>query len=82
MFQLPFFVTACDYTLIGEELFAATAYISREAPLVGSLRAQDWFKLVLAVCIGVGVVLTGLGALGVGWAAAAGAWFIERFVTK
>jgi hypothetical protein len=25
--QLPFFVTACDYTLIGEELFAASAYL-------------------------------------------------------
>jgi len=24
--QLPFFITACDYTLMGEELYAASAY--------------------------------------------------------
>ncbi len=28
--QLPFFVASCDYTLIGEELFAASAYLARE----------------------------------------------------
>ncbi len=30
VFQLPFFITACDYTLIGEELYAASAYLSKE----------------------------------------------------
>ncbi len=44
--QLPFFVTACDYTLIGEELYAASAYLSREPLLLGSLKAQDYSKLV------------------------------------
>jgi hypothetical protein len=38
---LPFFVAACDYTLIGEELFAASAYLSREPKLLGSLKGQD-----------------------------------------
>ena len=28
--QLPFFVATCDYTLIGEELYAASAYLSRD----------------------------------------------------
>jgi len=28
--QIPFFVTACDYTLIGEEFFAASAYLSQD----------------------------------------------------
>ncbi|MHC4321464.1 MAG: DUF6754 domain-containing protein, partial [Planctomycetota bacterium] len=27
--QLPFFITTCDYTLMGEELYAASAYLSR-----------------------------------------------------
>jgi hypothetical protein len=31
--QLPLFVAACDYTLIGEELYAASAYMSREPKL-------------------------------------------------
>lgn len=45
--QLPFFVTACDYTLIGEELYAASAYLSREPLLLGSLKAQDYGKLIV-----------------------------------
>jgi hypothetical protein len=44
--QLPFFVTACDYTLIGEELYAASAYLSREPLLLGSLKAQDYGKVI------------------------------------
>ena len=39
--QLPFFVAACDYTLIGEEFFAASAYLSGEPSQLGSLRGQD-----------------------------------------
>ncbi len=39
--QLPFFITACDYTLIGEELYAGSVYLSREPLLLGTLKAQD-----------------------------------------
>jgi hypothetical protein len=49
--QLPFFVTACDYTLIGEELYAASAYLSREPLLLGSLKAQDYGKLLVLALI-------------------------------
>jgi len=45
--QLPFFVTACDYTIIGEELYAASAYLSRTPVLVGSLKAQDMGKAII-----------------------------------
>lgn len=45
--QLPFFITSCDYTLMGEELYAASAYLSREPLLLGSLRAQDFGKAIL-----------------------------------
>ncbi len=45
--QLPFFVAACDYTLIGEELYAAGAYLSREPILLGSIRGQDLAKALL-----------------------------------
>ena len=47
VFQLPFFITACDYTLIGEELYAASAYLSREPLLMGSLKGQDWGKMIV-----------------------------------
>lgn len=49
--QLPFFVTACDYTLIGEELYAASAYISKEPLLLGAIKGEDWGKSVIAVTL-------------------------------
>jgi hypothetical protein len=61
--QLPFFVTTCDYTLIGEELYAASAYLSREPVQVGTLRGQDLGKAFLLTILGIGTVLTTLGTL-------------------
>jgi hypothetical protein len=49
--QLPFFIAACDYTLIGEELYAASAYLSKEPMYLGSLKAQDLFKVLISVAI-------------------------------
>lgn len=62
--QLPFFIAACDYTLIGEELYAASAYLSREPMLLGSLKGQDWGKLLIFAMIVVGVFLE---LFGVNW---------------
>ncbi len=59
--QLPFFVVACDYTLIGEELYAAGAYLSREPRLLGSLKASDLMKVALIAIIVVGSVLETMG---------------------
>ncbi|MBN1423737.1 hypothetical protein JXA88_04190 [Candidatus Fermentibacteria bacterium] len=59
--QLPFFVVACDYTLIGEELYAASAYLSREPLILGSIKGQDLVKAALIVLIVVGMVLSSLG---------------------
>lgn len=55
--QLPFFVAACDYTLIGEEFFAASAYLSGEAAQLGSLKGQDVGKVIVAVGIIIGVLM-------------------------
>jgi hypothetical protein len=61
--QLPFFVAACDYTLIGEELFAASAYLSREPKLLGSLKGQDiGGKLVFLVLSLIFIALVTIGA--------------------
>lgn len=54
--QLPFFIAACDFTLIGEELFAASAYLSGEPKQLGSLKGQDVGKLVAMVVIIIGVI--------------------------
>ena len=55
--QIPFFVAACDYTLIGEEIYAASAYLTKEPILMGSLVVQDWGKMFAAVLIVVGTIL-------------------------
>ncbi len=49
--QIPFFVAACDYVLIGEEIFAGGAYLSRDPVKLGNLAAQDWGKLAAMVII-------------------------------
>ncbi|MBS4015458.1 MAG: fibronectin type III domain-containing protein [Candidatus Latescibacteria bacterium] len=62
IYQLPFFITACDYTLIGEELYAASAYLSREPLLLGSLVGQDYGKLVIVVTVIIASILLLLSA--------------------
>jgi len=61
--QLPFFVAACDYTLIGEELFAASSYLSREPVMLGSLKGQDLTKMAIVYTIVLGFVVGTIGAL-------------------
>ncbi|MGC9336581.1 MAG: DUF6754 domain-containing protein [Candidatus Cloacimonadia bacterium] len=58
--QLPFFITTCDYTLIGEELYAASAYLSREPLILGTLKAQDYMKLLIIIGIVLGTLLSTL----------------------
>lgn len=70
--QLPFFIAACDYTLIGEELYAASAYLTKESKLMGSLKAQDFFKFVIGAAIVIGALSV---TLGLGWAESYKAWF-------
>jgi hypothetical protein len=61
--QLPFFVTTCDYTLIGEELYAASAYLSREPVQVGTLRGQDIGKAFILGVLALGTLLATAGVL-------------------
>jgi hypothetical protein len=66
--QLPFFVTTCDYTLIGEELYAASAYLSKEPIQIGTLRGQDLGKAVILSVILIGTVIATIGvAAGASW---------------
>ena len=66
--QIPFFVVACDYTLIGEELFAASAYLGREPLLLGSLKAQDYAKAAVLVLALFGILTVNFaGDLGLDW---------------
>jgi len=57
---VPFFITTCDYTLIGEEFYAASAYLSKDAELVAMLKAQDYFKFLIVFFVILGAVLSTL----------------------
>ncbi len=61
MYQLQYFVVACDYVLIGEEMFAADAYLTREPLALGCLRAQDYGKLFCIFLVVIGSVLQTVG---------------------
>ncbi|MBD3401605.1 hypothetical protein GF420_01815 [candidate division GN15 bacterium] len=54
--QLSFFIVACDYTLIGEELFAASGYLSGDQSILASVRAQDMMKLIIMVLLLIAVI--------------------------
>ena len=59
--QLPFFVATCDYTLLGEELYAASAYLSQDPLQVGSLRGQDLGKAMIMGTMVAGTLLHSCG---------------------
>jgi len=65
--QIPFFITACDYTIIGDEFYAASAYLSREPTLLGSLVGQDYAKAVLIFTIVAGVAIASLFGIDHSW---------------
>jgi hypothetical protein len=56
--QIPFFVAACDYCLIGEEILAAGAYLSKDPLQVGAIWGTDYAKAIAIILIGVGIVLS------------------------
>ena len=68
--QLPFFVTSCDYTLMGEELYAAGAYLSRDPILLAQLKGQDLGKIVIFAMLIIGVILVTLTT-------GPGQWFLK-----
>ncbi len=57
MYQIPFFAALCDYVLIGEEMFAAGAYVSGDPNQIGSIASQDWYKIVAIILSVLGMLL-------------------------
>jgi hypothetical protein len=69
--QMAFFMVACDYVLIGEELFAASGYLSGDPQVIGSLKGSDISKIIIVALLVIGIVLALLSQ----------AWFVNLFVT-
>jgi hypothetical protein len=61
--QLPFFVASCDYTLIGEEFFAASAYLSGDPLQIGSLKGQDYGKFFSVLILVAGIFIASIISL-------------------
>ena len=69
--QLPFFIVACDHTLIGEELYAASAWLSGDPNRIGSLVASDLMKAGIILVLLAGCALETVGLHGLtAWLAA------------
>lgn len=55
--QVPFFVAACDYALIGDEFFAAGAFLSRQPNELAAVLLLDMCKIATVGLIIAGVAL-------------------------
>ncbi len=65
--QLAFFIVACDYTLIGEELFAASGYLSRNPAILSSVRAQDIIKILIVLFVIIAMAWATIDPLSTWW---------------
>jgi hypothetical protein len=59
--QVPFFVAACDYALIGEEIYAAAAYLTKDPIRVATIVAEDWAKFLVTGLLILGAILQTAG---------------------
>ena len=63
--QTPFFIVACDYCLIGEEIYVAGAYLGQDRVRLATIVVQDWGKqftlavIVLGTLVSTFVSITG-----------------------
>jgi hypothetical protein len=58
--SLPFVYVSADETLIGEEIYAAGAYLRKRSSHIGSLVAQDTMRWIIVSIIFGGIIITSL----------------------
>ena len=61
LYQIPFFAGACDYVLIGEEIYPVSAYISQDPKLIAVIAGQDTFKWITLVLLILGALMATIG---------------------
>lgn len=59
--QIPSMLAACDYMIIGEELFAAAASVSKNPEELAGLHSQSIMKIIIMIIIIAGSVLASFG---------------------
>jgi hypothetical protein len=58
---IPYAIATADAVIIGEEIYAAGAYLGGQVPQKASLQVQDWLRLVVVFAILAGVIVRSLG---------------------
>ena len=58
---LPFFLTTCDQTLIGEELYTAQGYLTSDPEAISKIVGPDAGKIIAILLILAGVLLISFG---------------------
>jgi hypothetical protein len=58
LYQVPYCVALCDYSLIAEELLAAGAYISQDPSQLGSILGSDILRVII-IALAIIVAITG-----------------------
>lgn len=56
--QMPFFIATCDYAMISEELYAASAAIAQNPDILGTIKGEDLMKLVILALIAIGFIIS------------------------
>jgi hypothetical protein len=54
--QLPAFVSSADYLIIGDEMFAAAAYISNDRQQIGNIAGQDIMRAIVSALMIIGLL--------------------------
>jgi hypothetical protein len=55
--QMPFIIATCDYAMIGEEIFAGSAYVTKDPLVTSGIAAGDWMKILLIAVTIIGTTL-------------------------
>jgi len=63
--QLPAFVASCDYLIIGDEMFAANAYITQDEEQISNIAGQDIVRIMIIAIMILGTLasLAGIDAI-------------------
>lgn len=57
---MPYFIAICDYALIGEEIFIASAYVSRDQAVRITVLMEDIYKwIIIAITVVGGILVVG-----------------------
>lgn len=57
-----FFVVTCDYTLLGEEVYATGAYLSKDTARINAISSQDTIKWIILALFVIGTIAATVGS--------------------